>query len=167
MSDGLDVVPQEDDPKIGIEAADRAGIAEGLGEVLADTYKLLFKTHAYHWNVEGPLFYSLHNLTEEQYEDLFAAADDIAERMRALGKLAPFTMQSLHEHSLVKDATGTPSAREMVEDLVRDHEAVSKRFTKLSELSDDKHDPTTADLCNGRGAFHDKAAWMLRAIAAQ
>lgn len=167
MADGLDVVPQEDDPKIGIGDGDRAGIAEGLGDVLADTYRLLFKTHAYHWNVEGPLFYSLHNLTEEQYEDLFKAADTIAERMRALGKFAPFTLKQLVEDSVVTDTDRIPSAREMVEDLVADHERISKRFTALSEMSDERHDPTTADLCNGRGAFHDKAAWMLRAISAQ
>ena len=167
MSSALDVVPHEDEPKIGINTADRERIVDGLGEVLRDTYRLVFKTHAYHWNVEGPLFYSLHHLTEEQYQDLFEAADTLAERIRALGKLAPFTMQSLMSDTVVTDPEGTPSAREMVEDLVSDHERISKRFTKLSELADEGHDPTTADICNGRGAFHDKAAWMLRAIAAE
>ena len=165
MADGLDVVPSPDEPKIGIK--NREGIAEALGDVLADTYRLVFKTHAYHWNVEGPLFYSLHQLTETQYQDLFEAADTIAERMRALGMLAPFTLKTILQDSVVQDPEEIPSARAMVEDLVADHERVSKRFTALSEMADEQHDPTTADLCNGRGAFHDKAAWMLRAIAAQ
>lgn len=165
MADGLDVVPSRDDLKIGVQG--REGIAEGLGDVLADTYRLLFKTHAYHWNVEGPLFYSVHELTEKQYLDLFEAADTIAERMRALGMLAPFTLKKIMEDSVVKDTDKVPSTREMLEDLSSDHERISKRFTALSEMADERHDPTTADLCNGRGAFHDKAAWMLRALGAQ
>ena len=165
MADGLDVVPSGDEPKIGIE--NREEITAGLGEVLADTYRLVLKTHGYHWNVEGPLFYSIHQLTEEQYKDLFEAADTLAERMRALGVLAPFTLGQITADSLVRDADALPSARGMVEDLASDHERVAARFRDLSEKADDLHDPSTADLCNGRGAFHDKAAWMLRAIAAQ
>ncbi len=165
MADGLDVVPSQDEPGIGVQ--NREGIAEGLGDVLADTYRLLYKTHAYHWNVQGPFFYSIHQLTEAQYADLFEAADTLAERMRALGSLAPFSLRTIMEKSVVGDAESVPSAREMVEDLASDHERVSKRFTALSEMADERHDPATSDLCNGRCAFHDKAAWMLRAIAAQ
>ena len=165
MADALNVVPSKDEPSLGIR--NREGIAEALGNVLADTYRLTFKTHAYHWNVEGPLFYSIHKMTEGQYQDLFQAADDIAERMRALGELAPLTLQRIMDDSIVHDTDKVPSAREMVEDLAADHERVSKRFTDLSEMADELRDGTTADLANGRGRFHDEAAWMLRAIAAE
>ena len=165
MADGLDVVPSEAEPSLGIR--NREGIAEELSDVLADTYRLVFKTHAYHWNVEGPLFYSIHKLTEEQYQDLFEAADTIAERMRALGALAPLTLKQIMDDSIVQDASKMPSAREMVEDLASDHERVSQRFAALSEMADERRDGATADLANARMAFHDGAAWMLRAIAAQ
>src|SRR5688572_21410197 len=38
---------------IGIDARARQQIAAGLAKVLADTYSLYLKTHAFHWNVEG------------------------------------------------------------------------------------------------------------------
>ena len=37
---------------------------------LADTYVLLAKTQACHWNATGPNFFGLHKLTEAQYGEL-------------------------------------------------------------------------------------------------
>ena len=73
----------------GLAKADRTGVAEGLTKVLADSYAVYLKTHGYHWNVRGPEFFSFHNLLEQQYRDIWTALDEIAERSRALGVLAP------------------------------------------------------------------------------
>ena len=74
---------------IGIEQKDRVEIAAGLSRLLADSYTLYLKTHNYHWNVTGPMFNTLHQMFEEQYTELAAAVDEIAERIRALGVVAP------------------------------------------------------------------------------
>jgi len=47
----------------GISGNDRLDIAKRLGVILADSYQLFIKTQGVHWNVAGPLFYSIHNLT--------------------------------------------------------------------------------------------------------
>ena len=70
-------------------------LAAGLTGVLADSYVLMVKTQGVHWNVVGPLFLSLHQLTEQHYQDLFAAIDEIAERVRAIGHPAPTSIASL------------------------------------------------------------------------
>lgn len=114
----------------------------------------------------GPLFYSLHKLTETQYEDLFAAADVIAERIRALGQLTPMKLDEMAANSVVKDRDGTPTAGEMVKDLCADHERVAHRLHALATLSEQNGDIVTADLATARSAFHEKAAWMLRSIIA-
>ncbi|RUS59345.1 DNA starvation/stationary phase protection protein [Pseudorhodobacter sp. E13] len=163
MSQALKTVPKAS--KIDTGVSDASGIAEGLIAAVADTHCLLFKTQAYHWNVEGPLFHSIHVLTEAQYNDLFAANDVIAERVRALGKLAPHQMGELAKLSCVKDLKSLPSAQEMVEDLVADHEAIAKRLRDVIALAEEGDDPVTADLLTARCAFHEKAAWMLRATA--
>lgn len=139
-------------------------VAKGLAEALADTYRLMIKTHIYHWNVEGPMFYSVHNLTEGQYEDLFAAADEIAERIRALGVLAPLSSKGVLDGSVIKEAQPDDAAA-MCKELADDHEAIAKRMHKLIGLAGDKNDPVTEDLITARSAFHEKSAWMLRAIA--
>ena len=163
MTEALNVVPEPDDVATGVRDTD--AIATGLSDVLADTYRLIFKTHAYHWNVEGPLFYSVHNLTEEQYEEMFEAADVLAERIRALGQMAPARLAAIMEASVVEDKDTLPSAGEMCEDLASDHERIAHRFHALVELSDKRNDPVTDDLATARSAFHEKAAWMLRALA--
>ena len=163
MTDALNVVPKPTDIETGVR--DTKAIARGLCDVLADTYRLVFKTHAYHWNVEGPLFYSVHNLTEEQYEEMFEAADVLAERIRALGEMAPSTLKSIVEASVVEDRDTLPSAGEMCDDLAADHERIAHRYHALVELAGDRNDPVTDDLATARSAFHEKAAWMLRALA--
>lgn len=163
MNTLMEVVPGTDAVKTGVR--DVKPLAKGLTEALADTYRLVFKTHAYHWNVEGPLFFSIHNLTDAQYAEMFAAADEIAERIRALGQLTPFRLTEIIAASIVKDASALPNAVAIVEDLAQDHEQVAKRMHGLIDLAEKHHDPVTVDLITGRCAFHEKAAWMLRATA--
>ena len=165
MTKTLNVVAAVKDVKSGVKDAET--VAEGLANVLADTYRLTFKTHAFHWNVEGPLFYGVHNLTEGQYEDMFEAADELAERMRALGQMAPMTMADIMENSVIKDATKTPSAGEMVAMLAEDHVRVAHRLHALIKVAGEQNDPVTEDLATARSGFHEKAAWMLRALVAQ
>lgn len=162
MTNALDIKPRQTDPKTGIDS--EASVAGGLADVLGDTYRLMFKTHAYHWNVTGPLFYSLHKLTETQYEDLFGAADVIAERIRALGQLTPMKLDDLAGKSVIKDPSEAPTAGVMVEDLCSDHERVAHRLHALATLSEKNGDIVTADLATARSAFHEKAAWMLRSV---
>lgn len=163
MTNALNVVPEASDVETGVRNAD--AIAEGLCNVLADTYRLVFKTHGYHWNVEGPLFYSVHNLTEGQYEDMFEAADVLAERVRALGRIAPFQMSQIIASSVVSDMDALPSAGDMCMDLAHDHERIAHRLHALAKMAGNANDPVTEDLATARSGFHEQAAWMLRALA--
>lgn len=107
MADAMTVVSSDDAVDTGVNHVE--AISDGLADALTDTYRLLFKTHTCHWNVEGPLFFSIHNLTEEQNKDMFEAADVIAERIRALGQLAPGTFQDMTERSSIRDQARRPS----------------------------------------------------------
>ncbi|MEY1556367.1 Dps family protein [Yoonia sp. R2331] len=165
MSHALNVVAEPQDIATGVHEPET--IASGLADVLADTYMLTYKTHAYHWNVEGPLFYSIHNLTEGQYEDMFAAADKIAERIRAVGQMAPMSMSDIRNRAVVEDSKAAPSAGEMCQTLADDHERIAHRLHALVKLAGDQNDPVTEDLATARSAFHEQAAWMLRALIAK
>lgn len=162
MSD-LKIKPAPVAVKTGV--GDAKSTAKELAGALADTYSLLIKTHAVHWNVEGPMFFAVHNLTEAQYTDLFAAADVIAERIRALGQLTPTSPKSLLSSTVVEDITTPQDAPAMCESLAKDHSKIAKRLHDVIELAEEARDPVTADLATARAAFHEKAAWMLRALA--
>ncbi|MCP5471096.1 MAG: Dps family protein [Steroidobacteraceae bacterium] len=149
---------------IGIPAKSRKQIAEGLSRLLADTYSLYLKTHAFHWNVEGPMFSTLHNMFMVQYTELWNALDAIAERIRALGFPAPGTYTELGKLTSIEESPGQPEALKMVALLVKGHEAVTRTARGVFPAAEDASDEVTADLLTQRLQVHEKTAWMLRSL---
>ena len=156
----------ETDIDIGIPAEQRQQIAQGLSRLLADTYTLYLKTHNYHWNVTGPMFQTLHLMFETQYVELAAAVDLIAERIRALGSLAPGTYRQFGQLSSIPEdeESDTPDATEMIRRLVQGQEAVVRTARSIFPIVEDAHDEPTADLLTQRMQVHEKTAWMLRSL---
>ena len=152
--------------KIGIDTADREQIASGLSGLLADSYTLYLKTHNFHWNVEGPLFNTLHLMFEAQYTELAVAVDDIAERIRALGIKAPGSYSKFAELTSIEEAKGGESAEEMIRQLALGQEAVVRTARAAFPVAATASDEPTADLLTQRMQVHEKNAWMLRSMLA-
>lgn len=146
----------------GISIEQRLQIADGLAHLLADTYTLYLKTHNFHWNVTGPMFSTLHALFELHYTELAIAVDEIAERIRALGEPAPGSYEQFRKLTSLTEETGTPSAREMIRQLVSDQETIARTAHRLFPLFDGAGDQPSADLLTRRLQAHEKNAWMLR-----
>ena len=159
-------------PAKAIETASNAGsgnkqralVAHALSNFLASTYTLYQKSLFYHWNVTGPNFVGLHLLFEQHYEELHKAGDTIAVRIRALGHASPGTFSEFLSMSSVKEDSKLPVASAMVINLIKSHEICSKEAHKVLDIAEKAQDEVTVDLMVQRMAFHDKAAWMLRAI---
>ena len=149
---------------IGISEKDRQKIAEGLSRLLADNYTLYLKTHNFHWNVKGPMFQTLHLMFMTQYNELWIALDEIAERIRALGFPAPGTNSEFARLTTIPETAGVPEAKEMVRLLVEGHEAVAKTARKIFPAAEKASDEPTADLLTQRLQVHEKTAWMLRSL---
>lgn len=146
-----------------IDSKKRKAIIEGLTGVLADTFVLYYKTHAYHFNVEGEDFREYHLMFEDQYNELWKAVDEIAERVRTLDAYAPVSLKSLlGQASLKESGQNIRDARQMAKDLADDHEEISQSLAKIINLADDANDLATADLLTQRLGSHEKTAWMLR-----
>ena len=151
---------------IGINEKDRREIADGLSRLLADSYTLYLKTHNYHWNVKGPLFNTLHQMFEEQYTELALAVDEIAERIRALGKPAPGSYKAFAELTSIKEEEGEPTAEDMIRQLVKGQEAVVRTARDVFAVAESANDEPSADLLTQRMQVHEKNAWMLRSMVA-
>ncbi|RIL08112.1 MAG: DNA starvation/stationary phase protection protein [Proteobacteria bacterium] len=137
-------------------------VVEAASKLLADSYTLYLKTHNYHWNVTGPMFTTLHTMFETQYTELALAVDEIAERIRALGAMAPGSYTEFARLAAVKEARRVPKATEMIRDLVSDSETVAKTASALVEAAQKAGDEASADLGIRRIQAHEKNAWMLR-----
>ena len=151
---------------IGISDADRKRIAHGLSKFLADSYTLYLMTHNFHWNVTGPHFNTLHTMFMAQYTEQWTALDLIAERIRALGHLAPGTYKEFTNLASIKEATGALKAVQMVRYLVNAQEATAKTARNLFPIVNKANDQPTADLLTQRIDVHEKTAWMLRSLLA-
>jgi starvation-inducible DNA-binding protein len=149
---------------IGINQADRQTIAEGLKRLLADTYTLYLQTHNFHWNVTGARFRELHLMFEEHYTELAVAVDDIAERIRTLDVAAPGTYKEFVRLSSIEEVEGVPSAEEMVQILMKSHEAVVRTCRTVLKPAQQADDESTAALVSDRMRLHEKTTWMLRAL---
>lgn len=160
----LKVAQANEDVSTGIEEAAREKIAKALSAVLTDTYFLVIKSHIYHWNVVGPMFHAIHEMSEEQYENMFAAADDIAERIRALGHFAPIADAAGPAQAAVSPMTGARTAQEMVQDLIDDHEAAIRKMREAAELAEGENDFVSHDLLVERMTYHEKVVWMWRSL---
>ncbi len=150
--------------EIGIDPSDRRAIADGLANVLADTYAIYVKTQSFHWNVTGPMFRTLHQMFDEQYHELANALDDIAERIRAVGQIAPGSFSQFAKLTSISEETGVPAAEEMVRQLVMGHEAVVRTARNVFTTSEEAGDQVTMDLLAERMQVHEKQAWMLRSL---
>ena len=148
----------------GISAKDRAAIAKGLSRLLADTYVLYLKTHSFHWNVEGPMFQTLHLMFMGQYTEAWNAIDPIAERIRSLGHYAPGSYKQYVKLATVKETEGVPKAEKMIAELIAGQEAVARTARSVLPLADAANDQPTLDLLTQRLDIHEKNAWMLRSL---
>lgn len=149
----------------GLTGEQQSGVVDLLNRLLADQHVFYMRMRNYHWNVTGPQFHSLHVLIEAQYTALEAAIDETAERIRQYGAFTPGTFKEMLEISSFQEEPGIiPSAREMVANLVADHEATIRFLREGADDADEKYnDIALNDYFTRLVQEHQKMAWLLRA----
>ncbi|SFT11559.1 starvation-inducible DNA-binding protein [Sulfitobacter marinus] len=135
---------------------------DALNDVLGKTFRLYVQTHGYHWNVEGPNFRQLHATFEQQYQNLWAALDEIAERIRTQGAYAPGTVAALMALAGPEDPPAQ-SAGDMVSKLIAAHEALATTLRDAIAVSADAGDEVSAGILTDRLEWHEKELWMMKA----
>jgi starvation-inducible DNA-binding protein len=154
-------------PKTDTQARQDARLIDGLNLVLADSYALMALTHLAHWNVEGPGFFALHEAFEHQYEDLFKAVDEIAERVRALDSYAIGGLSALASKAGMEEFKAPMPQRDYVAALIVAHEKVIDDATRVRDRAGEVNDLETQDLMIERIAWHEKTTWMLKSFLKQ
>lgn len=145
------------------ESTDTASAVVNMKKTLADEYLLQLKTQNYHWNVEGPLFFSLHKLFEEQYQQLAGFVDRSAEVVRALREKAPGSFREFKELSSIQEASADKaSSHQIIETLSQDHTNMAIALKARLEDAEDAEETSAVVLYEDLIQFHEKAAWMIR-----
>ncbi|MGB7087823.1 MAG: Dps family protein [Phormidesmis sp.] len=151
---------------IGLSEEQRQGVAALLNADLSDSYLLIIKTKKYHWDVVGPQFRTLHELWQQHYEAIAMNIDAIAERVRQLGGYPIGTAKGFLENATLREHAGDlPTADEMVQRLVSDHEQIIRNLRgHIDQCSEEFHDEGTSDFLTGLMEQHEEMAWMLRSF---
>lgn len=137
-------------------------VIDGLNLVVADSYALMALTHLAHWNVEGPDFFPLHKAFQEQYENLFEAIDEVAERVRALDAYAIGGLSTFAKVAQMEEFKSPMPQKDYVAALIVAHEKVVDDTTRTRDLAGESSDLQTQDLMIKRLQWHQKTLWMLK-----
>jgi len=144
------------------DLTENTALVSKLNLVLADSYALMSLTHLAHWNVEGPGFFALHTAFQTQYEELFTAIDEIAERIRSVGSYAIGGLGTLAETAKIREFNSPLSQEGYVEALVAANEKLIADACLARDAAAAANDPETEDLMIGRITLHQKTVWMLK-----
>ena len=150
--------------KTSTQTGKNKGLSENLNQVLADSYALMSLTHLAHWNVEGPGFFALHTAFQTQYEELFTAIDEIAERVRALGAYATGGLDNLARKAQMKEFSSPLPQEDYVRLLLAANEKLVADAAQARDVAGEANDPETQDLMIARITLHQKTIWMLKSF---
>lgn len=151
----------------GMTEENRKNVIEVLHKELADHYLLVTKTKYYHWNIDGPDFHDLHLFFDDNYETLSEIIDTLAEQCLKLGGQSTGTLAQFMKDTRLKEDDGNsiPDTREMVQNLLQDHEAIiTNLHEEIKKIDSDFDDAVTSNMLQDTSDKHQKIAWMLRMI---
>src|ERR1700755_1454067 len=104
-------------------------ICAALNILLADIFGLYLKTKNFHWHVSGPHFRDYHLLLDDQAAEIFAATDDMAERVRKTGGT---TLRSIGHISKLQSIEDNEEdfvpPGDMLQELMNDNKKITHRM---------------------------------------
>jgi starvation-inducible DNA-binding protein len=137
-------------------------LSDRLQVLLANMHALGMVVLSAHWNVVGSDFSQLHALFGNQYTEMVAATDVVAEHIRTFDELVPCSYAEFLELSTVAPLDPDASPSEMLEAVKAGHELVLNRLAEIGKQATNESDDATIDLVGERSRAHRKAVWMLR-----
>lgn len=154
--------PGPTDGSPGLEPRVALDIASALTGILADMFALYIKTKNFHWHVSGPHFRDYHLLLDEQSEQIFAATDAIAERVRKIGGTTLHSIGHIARLQRVADNDeGYVAPEDMLTELLEDNRQLAISLRGVHALCDEGGDIASASLIEIWTDEAERRAWFL------
>lgn len=135
-----------------------------LNKQVANFSVFFTKLHHYHWYVDGPQFYRLHELFEEFYDEVNELYDEFAERLLMIGGKPVSNMKSYLELTSLNEASGKQEALVMAKHVLEDFKLMNTELQEALLISQELGDEVTADMLITTMSSFDKHIWMLTAL---
>jgi len=137
-------------------------ISGALNILLADMFALYVKTKNFHWHMSGPHFRDYHLLLDEQGDQIFAATDAMAERVRKIGGTTLRSIGHIGRLQRVLDNDEDfVTAPDMLAELRDDNRQLAARMRETHGLCDEHGDVASASLLEVWIDEAERRAWFL------
>ncbi len=146
--------------KLGFTYLETAEIVVTLNTLLANYQVFYNKLRNFHWNVEGPDFFELHEEFENEYNTTKKNIDVVAERIRVFGMKPNFTLQKTLDMAQIKEPSKELTAIEMVREVLRDYETLHNNMLDGINASLDTGDVVTENMLTEFMTHLEKRNWM-------
>lgn len=146
--------------KLGFTYLETAEIVVSLNTLLANYQVFYNKLRNFHWNIEGPDFFELHEEFENEYNTVKENIDVVAERIRVFGVKSNFTFKKTLELSKIKEQEKEISALEMVMEVLHDYEILHDSMLDAVNASLETGDVVTENMITGFMTELEKRHWM-------
>ncbi|HHT69511.1 MAG TPA: DNA starvation/stationary phase protection protein [Firmicutes bacterium] len=151
--------------RIGLSNEATKKVAEHLDQHLADLHVLYAKLHNYHWNVEGPGFFTLHAKLEEIYDGVAEEIDAVAERILMIGHRPSASLAEYVKKAKLKEADSVAiSSKDIAANLLADYGQLVQGLRAGIAAAQEIGDEVSADMMIGSLAEYEKTIWMLDAF---
>ena len=138
-------------------------LIQAMKIAFASEFNFYLRTHACHWNVQGPDFKQYHDLFGTIYEEVYGSIDAFAENIRKLDAIVD--VDSINQRSMVnlpdsEDNLADPAT--MIQMLLGDNDKMIKLFAMVYKMAEDAGEYGLANFLAERQDAHQKHGWMMR-----
>ncbi len=142
-------------------------VVQSLTELLAETYKLAFKTQLCRWNIEGPTFYTLYSRLGSQYKSLTKSANTIGNRIRAISPDSQLNLRQSNNLQQIVEQNNVPGSwQEIIQDLQNSHQQLAEQCQQAIQEAQSANDNATTYLLLKRANYHEKTVSKLHNVLA-
>jgi starvation-inducible DNA-binding protein len=139
-------------------------LVKTLNQLLAD-YQIYYQNlRGFHWNLRGHLFFQLHDKFEELYREASETADEIAERVRALGATPLHTLEDYFQQAQLSSAKDISHGEEAVSIALKNSQVLLYDLNQALTLAEEFRDEATTTLISDLITATEKRNWMLKAF---
>ena len=137
-------------------------VSAALTGLLADVFAIYLKTKNFHWHMSGRHFRDYHLMLDEQSDQIFAATDDLAERVRKVGGATLRSIGHIAKLQRIADNDAeyvTP--RDMLAELAEDNRSLTGYLRAAHDVCDEHNDVASASLIENWIDEAERRAWFL------
>ncbi|WP_299112079.1 DNA starvation/stationary phase protection protein [uncultured Winogradskyella sp.] len=146
--------------KLGFTLEEGSEIVTGLKHMLANYQMFYHKLRNFHWNIEGPDFFELHEEFEKEYKTVAESIDIIAERMRIFNIKPMLSLKDISNIATIKDIEKPLTATAMVSEVLKDYEILHDNLLNVLNISLNIGDNVTEQMMTDFMRRIEKRNWM-------